>query len=49
MIKANSVVASVTQQSRQRLFHSLGLSTENSWRPHKIRRHGELMTTGLSL
>jgi len=35
MSKASSVVASVTQQSRQRV--PVGPSTENARRPHELR------------
>jgi len=38
MSQANSVVASVMQQSRQRVPQSQW-STENSQRPHEFRRY----------
>jgi len=38
MSKASSVVASVTQQSRQE-FNSLGEGTENARMPHEFRRY----------
>jgi len=49
MSKASSVVASFTQQSIGKEFHSLGPRTENARRPHEsvqmVRRHNELMTS----
>ena len=45
--EASNVVASVTQQSRQRVPQSrTEYSTEITRRPHEFRRHDELMTSG---